>query len=185
MTAQAARALRPRGAGAGCAQRPATQTRPVLSVVHAWSPSRSTLPFLGLVISLLLAALGVALLLNAFMASTAGNLQRTREAASEARESAVVLQSQLDQRRSSAALAERARSLGMVPAETPGLVDLGSGSVTAGKPAPSPTAAAPQPAESQLAPQASQAPGATPAEPAAEAQATAVQPPAPTSGQTP
>lgn len=176
MTAQAARVLRPRSAGTASAQRPAAQARPTLSVVHALTPSRSTLPFLGLVISLLLTALGVALLLNALMARTAGDLHRTREAAAEAREASVVLQAQLDQRSSSAALSDRARSLGMVPADMPGLVDLGSGSVTGGRPAQAPKAPDPRSFGARKPPAAA---------PAVEAPAPADPPPAPTPEQTP
>ncbi|WP_194949088.1 hypothetical protein [Actinomyces trachealis] len=143
MTAQAARAP----GTSRAAPRAVPQPRPTLSVVRGLNQVRSNLPFLGLVVLLLLGALALALVLNAMMARTAGELQRARESASEVREASMVLQTKLDQRSSSVELSTRAQKMGMVPAGIPGVVDLKASSVTAGKPAAVPQPAAVGPAE--------------------------------------
>ncbi|SPT53925.1 Uncharacterised protein [Actinomyces bovis] len=138
MTAQAARAR----SASRAMPRLAPQPRPNLSVVRGLNQVRFKLPILGMVVALLLSTLILILVLTALMARTAGELQRTRELVSEVREASVVLQSQLDQRSSSAELSTRAQKLGMVPAGAPGVVNLRDGSLAAGKPAAVPTPAA-------------------------------------------
>ena len=98
--------------------------RPVLEVVAAPTPVRSLVPYVMLLVSILLAALAGALVLNTSMAQTSFTIQSRQVELQLLQQRAASLQAQVDTAGSPAALQAAATELGMVPAEEIGHLSL-------------------------------------------------------------
>ena len=109
-------------------------------MVRSVVPRRSTVPFILLVSMILVGALAASMLLNAHMAGIAFKMKAAQVELNVINDHIDTVRSQVEQASSSEALAERASQLGMVPAGSPGVVDLSSAAVTGGAPAESPDA---------------------------------------------
>lgn len=111
----AARVTAPRTTAPRTTDKPAW--RPRLQVVRSPEPSRSLVPFLTLCLGVLLSALVAALLLNTAMAVSSHRVHKQQVELAQLRETEAELQARLDSAGSPSELRQRARSLGMVPAE--------------------------------------------------------------------
>lgn len=98
--------------------------RPVLEVVAAPTPVRSLVPYVMLLVSILLAAMVGALVLNTSMAQTSFDIQSRQVELQQLQQRAASLQAQVDTAGSPAALQTAATALGMVPADDIGHLSL-------------------------------------------------------------
>lgn len=104
-----------------------------LDVVRAPLQSASGVPFYVLCASILAAALLAALLLNTTMARGSYEMARLQKEVGQVAQD--VQERQAELRAAEASLADRARQMGMVPAEDPTMFSVATGEVVAG-PAP-------------------------------------------------
>ena len=111
------------------AEQPRAAWRPRLHVVRSPERSRSLVPFLTLCLTVLLTALVTALLLNTSMAVSSHRVHVQQIELSQLRETEAELQARLDSLGSPSELRQRARSLGMVPAEATVYISVGTRSI--------------------------------------------------------
>lgn len=120
------------------ARRPASaaeRERPQLYVVRSLVPSRTTLPFLLLIVVILAGALVSSMVLNAQMAETAYQMQEAQIELDVVRDHVETLRHDVQVASAPDSLAARAEGLGMVPAAPPGVVDLTTSTLAGGTPA--------------------------------------------------
>ncbi len=103
--------------------------KPRLQVVRSPEPSRSLVPFLALCLGVLLCALVAALLLNTAMAVSSHRVHEQQIELAQLRETQAEMQARLDSTGSPSELRQRARSLGMVPAEATVYISVASQSI--------------------------------------------------------
>ncbi|CAM2730972.1 hypothetical protein ACSL103130_00050 [Actinomyces slackii] len=126
---------RAQGASPASAGRAQDSARPALRVIRSAAPSRSTLPFLAIIILILSGALVASMLLNAQMADTAYQMKDKQIELNVMNDHVETLRTQVQEASAPDSLASRAEELGMVPAGAPGVVDLESSSLSGGAPA--------------------------------------------------
>lgn len=104
-----------------------------LEAVRAPLQARSSMPFLAICGALLVVALLLALVLNTTMAR--GSYEQARLQRDAAQVAQDVQSKQAELRAAEASLPDRARDLGMVPAEDPTILSAVTGQVVGGAPA--------------------------------------------------
>jgi hypothetical protein len=111
----------------------AAEQRRRLDAVRAPLQATSSLPFLALCAAILFGALLVALLLNTTMARGSYEMARLQREVGQVAQDVQTKQAEL--RAAEATLDDKARRLGMVPAENPTLISVATGQVVGVAPA--------------------------------------------------
>ncbi|MDN5963681.1 MAG: hypothetical protein L0H81_03945 [Actinomyces sp.] len=110
-------------------------TRPDLRVVEGHDPRRSLVPLVVIALIVLMAAIVAPMVINTQMAETSFAIRDQQLKLNALEAEAWTLQTQLQEVASPISLEKAARSRGMVPAGTTGLISLQGGSVEGGQPA--------------------------------------------------
>ncbi|MBK7821573.1 MAG: hypothetical protein IPJ61_10995 [Tessaracoccus sp.] len=103
---------------------------PRLRLVQAPTATVSTLGFVGIVVALVVAGLGVVMLVTTLVGAQSRDLSALRREATQLSYQSAALTSQLQRVSSANALALRASELGMAPNPYPAFINLGDGTVT-------------------------------------------------------
>lgn len=111
------------------ARAPRPSARPRLAVIAGTRPRRGSAGFVALCTLIIVATLATVLLLNIQMSDTSYRITRLQGQTQTLTEQQQQLQEEQDRRSTPQELEKSARELGMVPAGTPGYVDLGTGDV--------------------------------------------------------
>ncbi len=103
--------------------------RPQLAVVQAPSASRSLLPFAILCIGIVLASFAAVLIINTAMTAGASERRELRLELAALEEQRAELVTGMEFNSTPTSLAAAAERLGMVPAGTPGFIELSTGTI--------------------------------------------------------
>lgn len=103
--------------------------RPQLAVVQAPSASRSLLPFAALCIGIVLASFAAVLIINTAMTAGASERRDLRLELDALHERRAELVTGMEFNSTPTSLAAAAERLGMVPAGTPGFIELATGTI--------------------------------------------------------
>lgn len=137
MSTAAARVRRPgiediAPSGRRSTARDQVREQPQLHVVRGVAPARSTMPFLLVVVTILLGALGASMFLNARMADTAYKMKAAQTELNVLNDHVETVRTDVQKVSSPESLTDRATELGMVPAAAPGVVDLNDSTMSGG-----------------------------------------------------